>query len=180
MSYIRMTWLPSPPAKVITGNGIEGILKPISVLAILQNVLRRSPCDALAPSIDYFFGLRLADQVWNAACSCHGADETSASTIVTCKRPLPWYKSDPVVEPPPKRVRFDPDILLDKDIVMDDLTPVNLSTGVPQLEQKTPDNQGELEAEVLAGSFATFTGPALCLVGSRRRRLDGSLYMGWW
>ncbi|KAH9161038.1 hypothetical protein EDB89DRAFT_2032607, partial [Lactarius sanguifluus] len=68
-------------------------------------------------------------------------------SLLPCKRPLPRYKSDPVVEPPPKRVRFDPDILLDEDIVMNDLTPVDPSTGVPQLEQKTPDNQGEPEAE---------------------------------
>ncbi|KAH9022439.1 hypothetical protein EDB85DRAFT_1895253 [Lactarius pseudohatsudake] len=68
-------------------------------------------------------------------------------SLLPCKRPLPRYKSDPVVEPPPKRVRFDPDILLDEDVVMNDLTPVDPSTGVPQLEQKTPDNQGEPEAE---------------------------------
>ncbi|KAH8976360.1 hypothetical protein EDB86DRAFT_2841091 [Lactarius hatsudake] len=104
-------------------------------------------------------------------------------SLLPCKRPLPRYKSDPVVEPPPKcvrvkpppkcvrvkpppkcvrvkpppkrvrvepppkRVRFDLDILLDEDVVMNDLTPVDPITGVPQLEQKTPDNQGEPEAE---------------------------------
>ncbi|KAH9007298.1 hypothetical protein EDB86DRAFT_2824349 [Lactarius hatsudake] len=68
--------------------------------------------------------------------------------LLPCKHCLPWYKSDPVFEPPPKCVHFDPDILLDKDIVINNPTPVDLSTGVPQLEQKTPDNQGEPEAEV--------------------------------
>ncbi|KAH9168595.1 hypothetical protein EDB89DRAFT_1990765 [Lactarius sanguifluus] len=68
-------------------------------------------------------------------------------SLLPCKRPLPRYKSDPVVEPPPKCVRFDLDILLDEDIVMNNLTPIDPSTGVPQLEQKTPDNQGEPEAE---------------------------------
>ncbi|KAH9024437.1 hypothetical protein EDB83DRAFT_2527144 [Lactarius deliciosus] len=150
---------PSPPAKAITGNGIEGILKPISVLAILLNVLHRSPCDALVPSINYFFGLRLADRVWNAAWArlnclfnCVLVMERTRPlpppSLLPCKRRLSRYKSDPVVEPPPKRVRFDPDILLDEDIVMNDPTPVDPSTGVPQLEQKTPDNQGEPEAEV--------------------------------
>ncbi|KAH9022399.1 hypothetical protein EDB83DRAFT_2527576 [Lactarius deliciosus] len=38
-------------------------------------------------------------------------------------------------------------VFLDEDIVMNDPTPVDPSTGVPQLEQKTPDNQGEPEAE---------------------------------
>ncbi|KAH9013609.1 hypothetical protein EDB83DRAFT_2321630 [Lactarius deliciosus] len=178
MSHIRMTWLPSPPAKVIMGNGIKGILEPISVLAVLLNVLHRLPCNALAPSIDYFFGLWLADQVWNAAWArlnclfnclsirCQAFTQThltSCSTtgvlvmewtrplppplLLPCKRRLPWYKSDPVVEPPPKCVRFDLDILLDEDIVMNDPTPVDPSTGIPQLEQKTPDNQGEPEAE---------------------------------
>ncbi|KAH9074899.1 hypothetical protein EDB83DRAFT_2515759 [Lactarius deliciosus] len=68
-------------------------------------------------------------------------------SLLPCKHRLPRYKSDPVVEPPPKHVRFDLDILLDEDVVMNDPTPVDLSTGVPQLEQKTPDNQGEPEAE---------------------------------
>ncbi|KAH9012328.1 hypothetical protein EDB84DRAFT_1444751 [Lactarius hengduanensis] len=60
-------------------------------------------------------------------------------SLLPCKRPLPRYKSDPVVEPPPKHFA--------EDVVMNDLAPVDPSTGVPQLEQKTPDNQGEPEAE---------------------------------
>ncbi|KAH9016079.1 hypothetical protein EDB85DRAFT_1898380 [Lactarius pseudohatsudake] len=85
-------------------------------------------------------------------------------SLLPCKRPLPWYKSDPVVEPPPKRVRVKPPPKCvrvkpppkrvhvepppkHEDVVMNDLTPVDPSTGVPQLEQKTPDNQGEPEAE---------------------------------